>query len=675
MRRIIYVFLSLILMSCGNEKVAGISTDPARETGVAKTTLQSILSGMERGRYKEGELLVKFKSGVISAASLRTHQAINARVLNRSLNLEHIELPEDISVRDAVMRYMNDPDVEYAEPNYIRKVRVTPNDTYFSQQWGLQKISAPQAWDINTGSTVAVAVIDTGIYFNHPDLSANIWTNAGESNCSDGIDNDLNGYIDDCRGWNFVANNNSPMDDEGHGTHVGGIIGAAGNNGIGVSGVAWNLKLMPLKILDHEGSGTIADEIRAITYAVAKGAKVINASFSGSDFSNAEYDAIASANTAGVLVAAAAGNGGADSIGDNNDFAPEYPASYNLPNIISVAATDQNDLLAYFSNYGFNSVDIAAPGFAIYSTYPPAGYVNSSGTSMATPFVSGLAGLLQGYYTSFTHSQIRSTIFTYADSLPSLSGKVQTGARVNAYRALSSLATPSGLNASAISGSQISLAWTDNATGEDGYKVERKKGSGSYSQIATAASQLQSSSTPKSYTDASLTDGTNYTYRVSAYNTIGNSSYSNEVSATTLINPPAGLSATAISTSQINLSWTDNSQTEEGYIIERKSSVGDFAQIATVGPNTTAYPNTGLNSATLYIYRVRAYSTTAGNSSYSNEASATTHTPTDGGSSSGGGGCSIGARQNMPTTVADIAVLLLPAVIIALLRRRQLRQQ
>jgi subtilisin family serine protease len=667
MRRIIYVFLSLILMSCGNEKVAGISIDPARETGVAKTTLQSILSGMERGRYKEGELLVKFKSGVISAASLRTHQAINARVLNRSLNLEHIKLPEDISVRDAVMRYMNDPDVEYAEPNYIRKVRVTPNDTYFSQQWGLQKISAHQAWDINTGSTVAVAVIDTGIYFNHPDLSANIWANAGESNCSDGIDNDLNGYIDDCRGWNFVANNNSPMDDEGHGTHVGGIIGAAGNNGIGVSGVAWNLKLMPLKILNSNGEGTVANELRAISYAVAKGAKVINASFSGSDFSNAEYDAIASANTAGVLVAAAAGNGGADSIGDNNDLAPEYPASYTLPNIISVAATDQNDLLAYFSNYGINSVDIAAPGLAIYSTYPPGGYVNSSGTSMSTPFVSGLSGLLYGYYTGFSYSQIRSTIFRYSDALPSLSGRVQTGARINAYKALSSLVTPSGLNAASISGSQINLSWTDSATGEDGYKIERRTGNGTYSQIATPSANATT------YTDSSLTDGVAYTYRVRAYNTIpADSNYSNEASAATQLNPPAGLAATAISTSQINLSWTDNSQTEEGYKIERKSAGGEFVQIATVGPNATTYSNTGLAESTAYSYRVRAYNTAAGNSSYSNEASATTHTPTDGGSSSGGGGgCSIGARQNMPTTVADIAVLLLPAVIIALSRRRQ----
>lgn len=672
MRRIIYVFLSLILMSCGNEKVAGISIDSTRETGVEKAGLQSILSGMERGRYKEGELLVKFKSGAISASSSKTHQAINAKVLNRSFGIEHIKLPEDISVRAAVMRYMNDPDVEYAEPNYIRKVRVTPNDTYFSQQWGLQKISAPQAWDINTGSTVVVAIIDTGIYFNHQDLSANIWANAGESNCSDGIDNDLNGYIDDCRGWNFVANNNNPMDDEGHGTHVAGIIGAVGNNGTGVSGVAWNLKLMPLKILDSKGEGTIADEIRAISYAIAKGAKVINASFSGSDFSNAEYDAIASANTSGVLVAAAAGNGGADGIGDNNDLAPEYPASYNLANIISVAATDQNDLLANFSNYGINSVDIAAPGVSIFSTYPT-GYANSSGTSMSTPFVSGLAGLLQGYYTGFSYSQIRSTIFRYSDTLPSLSGRVQTGARINAYKALSSLATPSGLNAAAISGSQINLTWTDNATGEDGYKVERKTGSGAYNQIAASVSQLQSASDSKSYTDTSLTDGTNYTYRVSAYNTIGNSSYSNEASATTQINPPAGLSSTAISTSQINLSWTDNSQTEEGFKIERKSAGGDFVQIATIGPNVSTYSNTGLNPATSYTYRVRAYNTAAVNSSYSNESSATTQTQTDGGSSSGGGGggCSIGARQNTATAIADIAVLLLPTVMIALSRRRQ----
>ncbi|GAB4411384.1 MAG: hypothetical protein OHK0032_07290 [Thermodesulfovibrionales bacterium] len=694
--RLIYLIAALFLVSCGSEKVANLSGDSPKEVTNLKVTAQSILSQMDKGRYSEGELLVKFKSGVATTVTSRTHQTLGAAVLKRFSvvpNLEHVKLPEGLSVRDAVIKYMSDPGVEYAEPNYIRRATATvPNDTYFGQQWALRNtgqfangtpgadIKGPEAWDISKGSSsVVIAVIDTGIDYNHPDLVGNIWTNPGE-NPTNGVDDDSNGYIDDFVGWDFTTcakfnatgacvtpkpQDNNPMDDNGHGTHVAGIIGAKGNNGTGIAGLMWNVKLMALKALNADGEGTIADEIGAIQYAVAKGAKVINASFSGSEYSNAEFDAISSANNASVLVMAAAGNDGG-----NNDLAPEYPASYNLPNIISVAATDQNDNRATFSNFGLNSVHVAAPGVYILSTVPtslwPTGYDFLSGTSMSTPFVSGLAGLLYSYYTNFTYSQIRSTILRYVDTLPTLSGWIRTGGRINAYRAVSSLLTPTNLTATVISSSTISLSWTDNATGEDGYKLERKIGTGPYTEITTLGVNATS------YTNSGLTDGTQYSYRVRAYNTIpADSFYSNEATAVTPLNPPTGLTATALSSSQVSLAWVDNSQSEEGYRIERKGSDGNYSQIAVVGPNTTSYTDSGLSPATAYWYRVRAYNTAAGNSLYSNEPSVTTLTATGESTGGGGGGCTIGARQDGSTRSADIAVLLIPLLIISMLRRRR----
>ncbi|HJW30952.1 MAG TPA: S8 family peptidase, partial [Saprospiraceae bacterium] len=317
-------------------------------------------------------------------------------------NLDHVKLPEGLSVKNAIMKYMEDPTVEYAEPNYIKRISTAPNDPLFNPsqqwpqgQWGLTKINSPGAWDITAGSNnVVVAVIDSGIDFNHPDLIANI---------GPGVD--------------FVANPRTsvPTDDNGHGTHVSGVIGAVGNNGIGVAGVMWNVKLMPLKFLDENGNGFTSDEIDAIEYAITHSAKVMNASFAGPDFSFSEYNEVKQASTAGVLLMAAAGN---ESANNDNPTTPSYPASFSNPadpnlvknglnalnNVISVAATDQSDSLASFSNFGLNSVHVAAPGITILSTIPTSTYGLLSGTSQATPFVSGLAGLLYSYYTNFTYS-------------------------------------------------------------------------------------------------------------------------------------------------------------------------------------------------------------------------------------------------------------------------------
>lgn len=565
--RIIYLIVALFLVSCGSERVADISSTAPKETSTQRVvTVQSILAEMEKGRYVDGEVLVKFRSGVVASQSLKVHQGIDASVLKRFTivpNLEHVRLPDGVSVRDAVIKYMSDPNVEYAEPNYIRRIAKTPNDTYFAQQWALHNtgsfangtpdadIDAPEAWDIKTGSSsIVVAVIDTGIDYNHEDLIDNIWRNQAE-NCLDGIDNDGNGYVDDCLGWDFTtcskfdpnppyscitakSRDNDPWDDNGHGTHVAGIIGARGDNGRGVSGVMWDVRLMPLKVLNADGYGTEGDIISGIEYAVMmknRGAniKVINASLGGYSYSQAQYDAIASANTSGILFVVAAGNEGF-----NNDSTPFYPASYNLPNIISVAATDQNDRMASFSNFGTNTVHVGAPGVYILSTVPNNGYEQMEfymGTSMAAPHVSGLVGLLYTYYTNFNHNQIRSTILRYVDIKdPSygLNGWTKTGGRINAYRAISSLLIPSNLTAAAASSTSITLSWKDNATGEDGYRIERKVSGGSYATIKTLGPNATS------YTDSGLSPSTTYFYRVIAYNDIGESpSYSNEASATT----------------------------------------------------------------------------------------------------------------------------------------------
>lgn len=451
-----------------------------------------------------------------------------------------------------------------------------PNDTYFfPNQWGMHNtgeyaygyldadIDAPEAWNITTGNpNLVIAVIDTGIDYNHSDFVGNIWTNDDE-NCLDGIDNDDNNYIDDCKGWNFVSGNNDPMDDNGHGTHVAGIVGAHGDNGEGVTGVMWRVKLMPLKIFSAEGvAASDAQIAAAIRYAVDNGAKVINASWGGPGYSHEIYDAIDYADTHGVIFVASAGNGmedglgGVDYVGDNNDLFPHYPASYDLSNIISVAATDQRDERVPFSNYGPNTVDVAAPGVYIWSTipnwmstFPDYGRLETyEGTSMAAPHVAGLVGLLISYHdglqnTEFTPSQVRDTILRYVDWKPSLNDWISTRGRINAHRAVSAILIPTDLTAAAnpfeipkdpslppdsIADSPgITLTWTDNATGEDGYKIERDSGSG-FEEI----DDIGADST--SYTDDGLDPVTSYTYRIRAYNNIDNSFYSDDATAETL---------------------------------------------------------------------------------------------------------------------------------------------
>jgi thermitase len=362
------------------------------------------------------------------------------------------------TLETAMEAYKANPDVLYVEPDYkislspieetgktsdIQNVLAAstsyPNDPLFPNLWGLHNtgqvpfygavnadINGPLAWGVTTGSPgVTVAVVDTGVDYTHPDLAANVWQNSGET--VNGIDDDGNGYIDDIRGWNFVSKSNDPMDDNGHGTHCAGTIAAVGNNGIGITGVTWNCKIMPLKFLNSQGDGYTSDAISAILYASQLGVPIISNSWGGLA-SQSLKDAI---DASSAVVICSAGNTAA-----NSDVYPVYPAAYSSNNIISVAATDYHDKLASFSNYGMNSVDLAAPGVSIYSTTPSGGYKYLNGTSMATPYVSGVAALVKSQYPSMTGAQIKSKILDNCDILSSLSGKVATGGRLNAAKAL-----------------------------------------------------------------------------------------------------------------------------------------------------------------------------------------------------------------------------------------------
>jgi subtilisin family serine protease len=393
-----------------------------------------------------GELVVGFEDQASDAEQRRAVQRAGGRIDETVDSIDGVVVsPRGSRTTDQVAALLSDADpVEFVEPNYVLKHFRTPNDPAFDRLWGLDNtgqlggtpgadVNATSAWDVATGGNVTVAVVDTGIDYTHPDLSRNMWRNPAE--LPNGADDDNNGFVDDIYGADFKNDDADPNDDSSHGTHVAGIIGAEGNNGIGGVGVDWNVHLMALKFLDNNGSGNTANAAEAIDYAVKAGARVINASWGGPAFSFALYKAIRNAGNQGVLVVAAAGNEGA-----NSDSEPEYPASYDLPNVISVAATDAGDGLVDFSNYGARSVDLAAPGDDIYSTVPkfanPSGYAYFSGTSMATPFVSGAAALYLAHAPSATTTQVRDALLGSVDRLPSLAGKTVTGGRLNVGRAL-----------------------------------------------------------------------------------------------------------------------------------------------------------------------------------------------------------------------------------------------
>lgn len=411
--------------------------------------------------FVPNQVLIQFKDGTTAAqqdvarGKVQASKAENIRGQgNGASKLELATLPSGANVEAAISALKTDAAIEFAEPNYIYTTDATSSDPYFTNGslWGMYGAStspanqygsnAAAAWAAgNTGSaSVYVGIIDEGIQFTHPDLSGQVWTNPFDA--ADGVDNDGNGYVDDIHGYDFANNDNSIYDGgskgtlDDHGTHVSGTIGAK-SNGVGVVGVNWNVTLISGKFLGRNG-GTTANAVRAVDYftdlKTRHGLNIVatSNSWGGGGYSQALFDAIQRANNAGILFVAAAGNSGV-----NTDSSPSYPASYTNSNIIAVAAIANNGTLASFSNYGATSVDIGAPGVGIYSTTAYNLYESYSGTSMATPHVSGAVALYKSVHPSATAAQIKSAILSSAVPTASLSGKTVTGGRLDVNAALS----------------------------------------------------------------------------------------------------------------------------------------------------------------------------------------------------------------------------------------------
>jgi thermitase len=427
---------------------------------------------------EDAEVIVRFRPGTSPQTINRITEGLNDRLLDRFefIDGQAVIADEDgLAPETVAAEYRGLPEVEYAEPTFVIEldpvahadefddesdfddddppvVRLRragdgqqPNDPLFKEQWSLLNtgqrdgksgadVCATRAWAQTQGSRkVVVAVIDTGVDYKHQDLQNNIWTRP--ASLAPYVDTEL-GVFDDQHGFDAADNDGDPMDDNGHGTHCAGIIGAEGDNNDGIAGVNWQVEIMPLKFLSRNGSGTTKDAIECINYVVARkkagvNVRIISASWGSTAQSRALGDAIKRAGEEGILFVAAAGNSST-----NNDRQPHYPSNYNYPNVVSVAALTRLDVLARFSNYGAKTVHIAAPGAEIMSTWPQNEYEEHSGTSMATPVVSGVAALILSVNPDLSVTQLRQRLLESVDKLPALDGKVSSGGRVNAARAV-----------------------------------------------------------------------------------------------------------------------------------------------------------------------------------------------------------------------------------------------
>lgn len=530
-------------------------------------------------------VMVKFKAGASENDKGKARQSVNG-IKRRAFGLvPGLELLETrIGVAQAVAQLRNSSGVEYAEPDYVVHsfgTSLPPSDNYWNPGahdgltpnllWGLHNdgrsigwetyyystdswnfyndkgtqdadIDALEAWQTTTGNAgFTIAIIDTGMDLTHPDLQPNLWTEDSAKEADYRV-----------HGYDFITH--TPMvginnyDPNGHGTHTAGTIGAAANNiypissgvSYGVVGVNWSCKLMPLRFLNTDGSGYTSDAIEALNYAVSKGVKVSNNSWGGGSYSTPLFNAISNAKEHGHLFVAAAGNEKS-----NNDTRASYPACYNLDNIIAVAATDNDDRLASFSNYGAKTVELGAPGVNIISSYPVAkgGFAWLNGTSMATPHVAGVAALVWGYYENQnptpSYTQIKSKILDTVRPVSSLAGKTITGGVVNAYEALgveSSLPfSPRNLSAapSGITKSSVTLNWVNKSTTVANYDIERSKDGITYAIIKSVTYTAGELGKLIDYTDSPVSSRTTYYYRVRASNAAGKSHYSNSLKITT----------------------------------------------------------------------------------------------------------------------------------------------
>jgi thermitase len=450
-RRVIAVVACLCLALGG--LLAGAAGASAQADG-------SKVSLPPAGWYAPGRVIVRFADGASAAARSEAHAAVGGTVLKSFWfvpNLQVVQLASASpdATASALAAYRARPDVLYAEPDRIYKLDrtdVTPNDSLYNSMYNLNNtgqtggtadadIDAPEAWNTTTGSAnVYIGDIDTGIDWNHPDLLANTKPNPLECTGTAGVDDDGNGYVDDCHGIDPLNGDTNPMDDNGHGTHTGGTIGAVGNNSTGVTGINWTVNIIACKTHDPAGNGVESAVLECLQYmetekAMGKNVVATNNSYGGCPeacgYSQAFYDAIASNLQKGILFVASAGNDAA-----NNDTVVKYPTDYYLPNVISVAATDDDDLIASFSNFGLRTVAVGAPGVSVRSTIWDNAYAYLSGTSMAGPHVAGVTGLLAAQNPNRSWAQIKNLILAGGDNKGSMNGKTYTGKRLNANGAL-----------------------------------------------------------------------------------------------------------------------------------------------------------------------------------------------------------------------------------------------
>lgn len=400
--------------------------------------------------------IVKVKKGsqFLSSKAVSTYGQVTKTTETSFGTFGRLETNKGLSDK-AMQTLANNPEIEYIEPNYIISLESTvekataPTDSSFSKQWGLfnngknggifssgvagEDINALKAWDITKGATgantIKIAVIDTGVDYNHPDLKAQMDVNLAELNGKPGVDDDGNGYVDDIYGYDFANKDGDPADGHGHGTHCAGVIGASHNN-VGIAGVMANVKIVGIKFLSDKGSGETIDAISAIDYAIKRGVQVMSNSWGGGDKEQSLLDAITAAEQAGITFVAAAGNES-----NNNDSTPSYPANYDVSNVISVGSYTSAGARSSFSNYGLKTVHVTAPGSNILSTYKGS-YANLSGTSMATPHVSGVVGLLLSQEPGLTPAQIKERLIRTSTKTAKLKSASLSGGRVDAYKAL-----------------------------------------------------------------------------------------------------------------------------------------------------------------------------------------------------------------------------------------------